>query len=359
MKSSHKPNNSRLVGLDLARGLAVIGMVLVNFVYIFSHDFAAALATQPELLARHGLFDQGVVLFVLVGLAGRAASLFLVLFGIGLALQARRDVNWPGPQWRRFALLIAFGYLLMTFWEADILHFIGLYGLLLIAVSRWRARWLVFSAVLVLLAAELARGHWDYATGWRPGEIGAAYADLWSGAGQLRQLLINGYHPLLPWLALPLWGLVLGGLDLRDGATLKRMLGGGLSAAALGFGLQAAGVPAEFFPAHTLFILLGLANATWVLGACLLATRINAPGRTIQGLASMGRLALTHYPGHIVLGVVPVLVMRQDRADLSFGASFCLALVYLTVTGVGGWWWLKHHPQGPLERALRVAAAKK
>ncbi len=72
----------------------------------------------------------------------------------------------------------------------------------------------------------------------------------------------------------------------------------------------------------------------------------------------MGRLALTHYPGHVWLGFFPVLWAKNEKMNMSFEASFGLGLVYLLVTGLVGPWWLKTHPQGPLEKSLRFLSNK-
>lgn len=63
---------SRLEGLDLARYLAFVGMVIVNF--------KIAMGAENE---------QGVVGFLTSALEGRAAATFVVLAGIGLGLAAQ------------------------------------------------------------------------------------------------------------------------------------------------------------------------------------------------------------------------------------------------------------------------------
>ena len=69
----------RLTGLDLARGLAVVGMVLVNYMYVFSHDLISAIGKEPSSFNALSVFAQAVAGLVLVGFAGRAAAVFLVL----------------------------------------------------------------------------------------------------------------------------------------------------------------------------------------------------------------------------------------------------------------------------------------
>jgi len=213
----------------------------------------------------------------------------------------------------------------------------------------------------LVFGSEIWRLAFDYQNGWQVGAVGSHYEDLWSLRGQFRQLFFNGYHPVFPWLSFVVFGLCLGRLDLQIRSILQRMFLAGAVAAVAGFVAFALGVPANFFPADTLFILLGLANATWVIAMCLLiCLGINLPedGNVINRIIrSMGRLALSHYPGHVWLGIIPVLLVRNDRTDMSFEGSFGFALIYLLITGIAGYFWLKHNSQGPLEKLLRQLAS--
>lgn len=355
--------HDRLAGLDLARGLAVVGMVLVNFMYVLSHAHVMRLAEDPATAQDHSMLGLTFAITVFYGFGGRAVSIFLVLFGIGLMLQATRTgartgartSAWPAAQIRRYVLLILCGVGLMLIWEADILHFIGAFGMLGLFLVRLPTRWLLAIGFAVLTIAELLRMKLDYATGWQSGAIGSHYADLWSVRGHLRQLFFNGYHPIFPWLSLMIYGLCLGRLDLKNRRTLRRLIFWGLIVSIVAFALQALGVPAAFFPAQTLFILLGMANATWVIGVCLLVCGPARPAARRGIFQNMGRLALSHYPGHVLLGIVPIVVLSQETMDMSFEGSLFFALIYLLATGLLGQLWFRHHAQGPLERVMRLA----
>ncbi len=268
-----------------------------------------------------------------------------------------------GPSiYSRYALLVLGGLAFIPFWEADILHYIGLYGLLILPLVKLRTRYLLAIAAGLLAGAEIWQIPFEYNTGWQVNAIGSHYSDMWTLKGQIRQLFFNGYHPVFPWLSFVILGLCLGRLQLQKNTTLKRMLIAGLVGAVLGFSLMALGVPAGFFPADTLFILLGVANATWLVGLCLLVS--NNMQSSTQGnlltriIRSMGRLALSHYPGHVWIGIIPVVMLRHEKMDMSFESSFGLAVVYLFATGIIGHYWLKSHPQGPLEKLLRVLSSK-
>ncbi len=352
------PTTHRLDGLDLARGLAVVGMVLVNFMYVFSHDPLTQLDAGLSPAHEPSLVGIGAALLVFTLLAGRAVAIFLVLFGIGISLQSRRAQGrgqraWRSPLVARYLLLILVGLALLPVWEADILHFIGFFGLLSLMVVRLPSRVLLAGCVVLLLAAEVLRLQFDYHAGWQAGAVGSEYLDLWTATGQLRQLVFNGYHPLFPWWSYVLYGMVLGRLDLRSPRILRRLVWAGIVVTVDGSILQWLGVPAEFFPPHSLFVVLGMANATWVIAACLWLCTSRGGGWLRDALRSMGRLAFTHYPGHVLLGILPVMVLRSERMDMTLQNSFFLSLFYLGSTLLLGSWWLNHHPQGPLEGLLR------
>ncbi len=65
-------SSKRIVGLDIARALAVLGMVIVNYKVVMVSN-----ATQGWLATTTGLLE------------GRAAATFVVLAGIGLSLMTR------------------------------------------------------------------------------------------------------------------------------------------------------------------------------------------------------------------------------------------------------------------------------
>ena len=73
--------SSRILGFDLARALALLGMIVVHFGLVASADHS-----RPAWAA-----------FVLRAFNGRAASTFMVLAGIGLTLRSRRALAEDDP----------------------------------------------------------------------------------------------------------------------------------------------------------------------------------------------------------------------------------------------------------------------
>jgi uncharacterized protein len=65
----------RIIGLDVARALAVIGMIIVNFKVVLGQD------GQTWVKYFASIFD------------GKAAATFVVLAGVGLALMTDSAIN--------------------------------------------------------------------------------------------------------------------------------------------------------------------------------------------------------------------------------------------------------------------------
>lgn len=206
----------RIRGLDLARGLAIIGMIWAHMKpLVESGGLANFLADIP---------------------AGRSSALFALLAGISIAILTGRNDPYSGEQMRhaqlriagRAIMLFVFATLLELFSTpiAVILDFYALWFLLSIPLVHWSARRLAISAIVVaLVGPQLIRGFH-----WLVDEIG-----LW-GAGFLAQNLVFGMYPGLAYMACVLAGMAIGRLDLRCVLLRGQLLLVGICLAVLGYG---------------------------------------------------------------------------------------------------------------------------
>lgn len=109
--------NERILGFDVARAVAILGMFVVHFSMV-----AAADPDQPAWMAR-----------LLGFLDGRSAATFMILGGIGLTHFPQRSVAAPPkefPSWksilfRRGLILVVAGFINLTIWQGDILRVYG------------------------------------------------------------------------------------------------------------------------------------------------------------------------------------------------------------------------------------------
>lgn len=335
---------SRLEGLDLARALALVGMVLVNFRLAMG-----ALDGPPGVLA--ALFT---------ALEGRAAATFVVLAGVGLALATRGLSRGEalGQTWRRSLFLLAVGLVNVCIFPADIVHYYAVYFALAALCLPLATRWLLgliaaLAAGFVALLFVLDYGQgWDWAT--------LSYPAFWTVDGFVRNLLFNGWHPVLPWLAFMLWGLVLARYPLGEARVQRRMVWGGLGVALGAHALAAWAAPrwpdyagllgVMPLPPLPLYLLAGGGVATALIGACLgLAARWPAAWRWAL---PAGRMTLTLYLAHIVVGMGGLEEMGW-LSGRSLEQALLAASVYLVLAFVLAWAWSRRFARGPLEALMR------
>ncbi|MGZ8744926.1 MAG: heparan-alpha-glucosaminide N-acetyltransferase domain-containing protein [Nocardioides sp.] len=194
---------ARLVGLDVARCLALLGMVATHVLDERTPDGTLALG---QALA-----------------GGRSAALFAVLAGVTLALMTGRTEPVRGrARLGRSAgvaaravlvggLGLALGGLdtgiavILTYYGLLFLLGLPFVGLRAPALAGLAVLWTVAAPVLShVLRPELPPRTYDNPTFGRLAEPGQLVGEL----------LLTGYYPVVPWLAYLLAGMALGRLDL-------------------------------------------------------------------------------------------------------------------------------------------------
>ncbi len=211
----------RVVGLDVARALALFGMMATH------------------ILA--GVGPDGEVTFVQQVAGGRASALFAVLAGTSLALMSGRTKPERGRHRlatsaglaTRALIIAAIGLALgeLDSGIAVILTYYGLLFLLAIPFLGLGARSLaVLSAVWVVAApvvSQLVRPHLPASSYLSPSF--SSLTDPWQ---LLTELTFTGYYPVVPWLAYVLAGMAIGRLALSRAYTAAgiALVGAGVAA---------------------------------------------------------------------------------------------------------------------------------
>ena len=346
---------TRLPGLDLARALAIFAMVLVNF------DVALSAEGGPPWL------ESATALF-----QGRASALFVILAGMGLTLLARANpARARGRILRRSLALCILGYAFSLLWPGDILHYYGFYFLLGCFCLRLSDHQLLALAIGSVLAFPLLIiGGLDYEAGWNWQTL--HYAGFWTVAGQTRNLLFNGFHPLLPWGAFLLFGQWLGRRMTAEPRFNARLAG---IAAALALSAEALSSLASTLPAlgetgrlffatasmppMPLYMLAAGAEACLVIALSMrlvqfAATRRNAK-RIITPLIHTGQLALTIYVAHVVFGILPPWILFESNGEpaLDRGLVVLWWLLTCALCVFSAQRWRRRFGRGPLEAILR------
>jgi len=219
----------RVLGLDLARALAIFGM------------FYAHVGPMQE-------FKNPVVNTIMQIPHGRSSALFALLAGLSLVLLAGGRRPRPALERRqrivkiviRSILLIALGTALTLWLHTDIviLAFYGLFFLLALPFVRCGVKTLaVLSAAFAVVGSVVF--YWIAMA--QPAFVTALNAHdpiTRMGADGLGRLLFTGLYPAVPWLAYIFAGMAIAKLDLSAKRVRVGMASIGAGLALAGYGLS-------------------------------------------------------------------------------------------------------------------------
>ncbi len=340
----------------MARFFAFAGMVIVNFRVVMLTPGAEA-------------GDTGLAAWVGGALEGRAAATFVVLAGIGLGLAAARH---PLTQVRittikRALFLFVIGLLNCVIFEADILHYYAVYFLIAVPLLSLASVQLGLIIIALTLAFPIMAIVFNYDTGWDWSNY--HYTDFWSVGGFVRNLLFNGWHPVIPWLGFLLFGIVLSRLSLtQQSVQLKLMAIGGFLLVATEtteriFSPSLAAIDAElvFFlatepvPPMPLYILAGIGASMLAIGFCLSIASAATKAGVLRLLAPAGKQTLSLYVVHIIIGMGTLEAMDL-LGNQSAATALYAALLFSLGAVLYAWVWSRFFKRGPLEYLMRSTA---
>jgi uncharacterized protein len=138
MTSNHlHPVSNRRIHLDVLRGFALLGILLVNFEWFLRPLQAIMLGGEPDLSGLDQLTD---ALVTTLG-EGKFYPLFSMLFGAGFALMAERALQRAAPFWgiylRRLLVLTAIGLIhTILIWGGDVLLVYAISAFIMILLFR-------------------------------------------------------------------------------------------------------------------------------------------------------------------------------------------------------------------------------
>ena len=363
----------RYTSLDVLRGLALLGVLVVNLL----SDFRISL---PEhiLYSNTSLrpVDRAVETLVAALLEFKAFTLFSLLFGVGLAVVAQRAAQHAVPVTpflvRRLSLLLGLGlFHLLLIWNGDILTLYAVCGLLLIPFLRLPSSWLGTMGILVVAVSFLIPWGFLWPTDktfhFLVTEAGRVYS-----TGRFTDILAFHYREtallILPLLGLSLpktWGLMaLGAATWKYGlwreperhsrllwtmAMTGGVVGGSftaLQAYANATGQALLGSISSLLVDAGSYVPLALAYAA----ALLLILRSPQVVRAAAPFAAVGQMALTNY-------LIQSVVLSLLFYGYGLGLYGRLGAAPATAIGLGLYglqmgasvWWLRRYRFGPVE----------
>ena len=313
----------RIIGVDVARGIAVLGM------------FIAHVLPDGET---ESLAD------------GRSSVLFATLAGVSLGLitggaepAAREDrPRLYGSVALRGLLLIVLGLLLWTLDSniAIILDYYGTFFLVLLPVLFAPRAVLI---PIALAAVTVGTAVLDAAPD-DPRELVGSSLLLWLPA----EWFVTGYYPGLLWLGYVVTGIVIARSDLRRLATQVTLVVAGAVVSVTGYGGAILLDRDASAHSNTLWEGLGAGGfAVAVLGLLLLVARGWA-ARGLWPLAAVGSMPLTIYTAQILVlaafeGAYP---FAEDAEKWTLLAGLVVGSVVVASL------WRRFAGKGPLERLM-------
>jgi uncharacterized protein len=351
----------RIIGFDLARAYAILGMFIVNFNTVFgSHK------DESYMGKFLGLFN------------GNSSTIFVILAGMGVSLMTSRPeyTDIEKKQLRSVVLkrswfLFFTGLLLYIWWPADILHFYGGYmhiAALLLFVNRKYYLWAAGAAILLfhflLLIIDYRKG-WDFET--------LQYTDFWTIGGFLRNTFYNGWNPILPWIAFFMLGMWLGRLKWNDVSTRKKIfITGGVIFVCMEL-LQVMAynnffsgdlkfyITADYIPPFLPFMLSTAGFGLVIIAICFYIGEKFSNTRWLAALATTGKMTLTHYIVHLTIGMILLGIISGKNPLITIDITttlqplyiFIYAIIFFIISIIFSFFWNRKFKNGPMEMLMR------
>jgi uncharacterized protein len=363
---------SRVDAVDAARGIALLGMMLVH---VGPHGEPSGSPAIGQVVA-----------------GGRAAPLFAVLAGVALSLVHRRDPRGVGSVRAtivRGVLLVVLGLGLGSLDDVPVYVILASYGLMIVVALPFRTLptrvlllvtlgWIAVAPFVVIgtqvlhepviaMQSELAElGH--------PLDLGA-------------ELLVWGAYPAIVWFAYVLVGLLVGRLDLRSARTAWRLAGLGAALVVLTVGLawwlisggavddrsslgwellvapraypyaEASWNDLLLLGEHTsapLNVVSAIGSALLVIGVCALLVRLPWARLALLPVRAAGAMTLTLYTAHVLGFWRAATSGAYDRPDVLTPGTWSHWLLQAVALVGFAMIWQRQVGRGPLESAVRL-----
>ena len=351
----------RIIGIDVARALAVMGMIVVNFKIVIGENGLSWVKSFA------GIFD------------GKAAATFVVLAGVGLALMTNSAIKNNEKSklkivrnkiLKRALFLFIIGISYITILPADILHFYGIYMLIIILLLTSKERTIIISAISLIIVFPMLLPFWNYEIGWNFETL--EYQGFWTINGFIRNLFFNGFHPVIPWTSFMLFGYWFGKQDLNNDKFIKKTFWISMisfisiqilsyfSISILSEGNQESAkqlteiLGTNPMPPLPIYMFNGISIAFAIITACIIIAKHFENNIIIHALNKTGELALTFYVAHVIIGMGIIETINPSKmGEYSIEFSMIYALGFSLICILFAVVWKKHKESGPLEWIMR------
>ena len=336
---------SRITHIDSLRGVAVLLMVMVH----------SAATWNP--------FDgdqETILAYIVSGLGGLAAPLFVTLFGWGML---RSKLNSKARIFQATFLLLCqvlvniFSPHLFNTLTPGILSLMALLTIIfplveyiLVKMNTYTVAIIVATSLLIQILIPEIQG---------TGEWGERVSDS-TFTIIISNLLLTGTYPLFPWFLFAVFGAIISTFNFKHDKTLPLnrtsivlVISGTLFCIISFFIAQyndklwahpTSDAYLTFFPSNPAFLIAGM---TGVLLIWLFVQRFKLPI-----LSNIGKMSLTVYVVHFI----PLSLTHKFETEYqwSVGLSASIVMIYTLIWIPISWLWLKYLPRSNLEKLLRA-----
>ena len=355
--------SARMAGIDLARAIALIGMVFVNYKYQMGAD-------QADVLWLYWLSDW---------IDGRPAVTFVILAGAGMSLLVNGCSRpgylsrFAGPHLtilKRAVFLFIFGLLFSRIWYADILHFYGVYFAAAVFIVNASDGVILILAGAVLLISLFVSIHFNFSdlaaieSVWDP--------KFWTQRGFLEDLFVNGSYPVFPWMVYFMLGIWLGRKNLSDCRLQNKILL--IAAPGIIICELIAWLAESLLSDNPVFLItplftdffdtspfsLSLLSVFSASGTALVIIVLSmklakhaGPSRWLKPFLASARMSLTWYVLHIGVFQLFLIVSGLAETEIPLVFAWFSAAIFCISAMLFSCYWINRFGQGPLEKILR------
>jgi len=352
---------NRILGIDLARALALMGMIIVNFKIFFGES------------------GNQLLVYLASTIEGKASATFVFLAGTTMALMSNNAIRQNNQEkisfikikiFKRAMFLFVFGLLFVPIWDADILHFYGIYMMISIYFITKKTSGIFFGVYCFMVIYLILFFIFDYDKGWNFELL--EYSGFWTVGGFIKNLFFNGFHPVFAWVVFMLVGLWFGKQNINDTRFLKKVffislcffifihISSKLLISFIGNGdavlIEELNylIGTQAMPPLIIYLLNGIFISLVIVSASILFVKKFTQSKIILALNKMGQLTLSLYIFHIILGIIPFILIDENVMG-SFCIEFSLiySFVFIVFCILFANIWLKYNTYGPFEALMR------
>ena len=377
---------ARIASIDVLRGFAVLGILLIN---IQTFSMIESAYVNPTAYGEFAGVNAVVWGFTRLFADQKFMTLFSMLFGAGIVLMSERtmaDGRSPAAHYRRMFVLLIVGLLhAYLLWYGDVLTAYAIFGMVAYLGRRWRPSVLLPLGIVLLFVPALLFGAVQLFMDFYPPETMQEFRDSWQPDEELVAWELGVYRGgywaqmehraatafelhtlvLLMWFAWRVTGLMLIGMAVfkwkilgahRSASFYWRMLlvglGVGLSIEALGMFYQAQREwdVRVMIPGLLFNYFASLFTAAGYLGAVMLICQRGLWPRLQRKLSAVGRLAFTNYLTQTI--ICTTFFYGHGLGLFGYFERWEQLLFVIGIWGLQMVWsdlWLRRFNNGPLE----------